>query len=81
MHRWLFVVLSVALAVLVFAPVAAAHGDDDGGYDDKRTHARRADDRGFDDRGWTTGASMIKGCIPGEPIIWASMIGGWSTVE
>jgi hypothetical protein len=51
MHRWLFVVLSVALAVLVFAPVAAAHGDDDGGFDDRGMHARGNDDRGFDDRG------------------------------
>ena len=50
MHRWLILVLSVALAVPVFAPVAAAHGDD-GGFDDKGMHARRADDRGFDDRG------------------------------
>jgi hypothetical protein len=50
MHRWLILVLSVALAVPVFAPVAAAHGDD-GGFDDKGMHARGADDMGFDDRG------------------------------
>ena len=53
MRRWLILVLSVALAVPVFAPVAAAQGDD-GGFDDKGMHARRADDMGFDDRGWST---------------------------
>jgi hypothetical protein len=51
MRRWLLLVLSVALAVLVFAPVAAARGDDDGGFDDRGMHARGADDRGFDDKG------------------------------
>ena len=50
MRRWLLLVLSVALAVSVFAPVAAAQGDD-GGFDDRGMHARGADDRGFDDKG------------------------------
>jgi hypothetical protein len=50
MRRWLLLALSVALALSVFAPVAAAQGDD-GGFDDRGTHARGADDRGFDDRG------------------------------
>src|SRR5215212_6167366 len=50
MRRCLIHVLSVVLAVPVFAPVAAAHGDD-GGFDDKGMHARRADNMGFDDRG------------------------------
>ena len=53
MRRWLILVLSVALAVSVFAPVAATHGDD-GGFDNKGMHARRADGMGFDDRGWST---------------------------
>ena len=51
MRRWLLLVLSVALAVLVFAPVAAARGGDDGGFDDRGMHARGVDDGGFDDRG------------------------------
>jgi hypothetical protein len=50
MRRWLLLVLSVALAVSVFAPVAAAQGDD-GGFDDRGMHVRGADDKGFDDRG------------------------------
>ena len=50
MRRWLLLALSVALAVLVFAPVAAAQ-EDDGGFDDKSMDARGADDKGFDDRG------------------------------
>jgi len=50
MRRWLLLVLSVALAVSVFAPVAAAKGDD-GGFDDRGMHARGSDDKGFDDRG------------------------------
>jgi len=61
MRRWLLLVLSVALAVSVFAPVAAARGDDDRGmhargdddrgFDDRGRHARGTDDKGFDDRG------------------------------
>ena len=47
MRRWLLVVLSVALAVSVFAPVAAARGDDDRGFDDRGVHAQGADDSGF----------------------------------
>jgi hypothetical protein len=50
MRRWLLLVLSVALAVSVFAPVAAAQGDD-GGFDDKGMDVRGTDDKGFDDRG------------------------------
>src|SRR5215210_8017536 len=50
MRRSVLLVLSVALALLVFAPIAAAKGDDSG-FDDGGTHARGADDRGFDDRG------------------------------
>jgi hypothetical protein len=50
MRRWLILVLSVAFAVSVFAPVAAAQGDD-GGVDDRGGHTRGTDDRGFDDRG------------------------------
>jgi hypothetical protein len=50
MRRWSLLVLSVALAVSVFAPVAGAQGDD-GGFDDRVMHARGADDQGFDDRG------------------------------
>src|SRR5215218_8600217 len=52
MRRWLLVVLSVALAVLVFAPVAAARGGDDGGFDD-----RGMDDRGVDDNAVASPAS------------------------
>ena len=64
MRRWLLLVLSVALAVLVFAPVAAARGR--WGLR-RRGHARRgADDGGFDDRG----------CMPEGPTIEASMTGG-----
>ena len=61
MRRWLLLVLSVALAVSMFAPVAAARGDDDRdmhargdddrGFDDRGRHARGTDDKGFDDRG------------------------------
>ena len=43
MRSWLLLALSVALALSVFAPVAAAKGDD-GGFDD-----RGMDDRGVDD--------------------------------
>ena len=50
MRRSVLLVLSVALAVLVFAPVAAAQSDDRGA-DDRGMDARGADDRGFDDRG------------------------------
>jgi hypothetical protein len=50
MRRWLLLVLSVALAVSVFAPVAAAQGDDRG-FDDKGMDVRGTDDKGFDDRG------------------------------
>ncbi len=46
----LLLVLSVALAVLVFAPVAAAQSDDMG-QDDRGMDDRGMDDRGFDDRG------------------------------
>ena len=41
MHRWLILVLSVAM--LVFAPVAAAHGAG-GGFDDSGMHACGVDD-------------------------------------
>jgi hypothetical protein len=51
MRRWLLLVLSVALTMSVFAPVAAAWGDDDRGFDDSGMHARGAGDRGFDNRG------------------------------
>jgi hypothetical protein len=65
MRRSVLLVLTVALALLVFAPIAAAKGDDRGfdaggthaqgvedrGFDDKGMHARGTDDRGFDDRG------------------------------
>ena len=60
MRRWLLLVLSVALAVSVFAPVAAAQGDD-GGFDDRGMHARGADDRGFDDRGMHVRGADDKG--------------------
>src|SRR5918997_5701244 len=60
MRRWLLLVLSVALAVSVFAPVAAAQGDD-GGFDDKGMHARDADDRGFDVRGMHARGADDKG--------------------
>jgi hypothetical protein len=50
MRRWLLLVLSVALAVSVFAPVAGAQGDD-GGFDDRGMHVRGADDRGMNNRG------------------------------
>jgi LPXTG-motif cell wall-anchored protein len=49
-RRSVLLVLSVALAVLVFAPVAAAQSDDMGA-DDRGMDARGADDRGLDDRG------------------------------
>jgi len=60
MRRWLLVVLSVALALSVFAPVAAAKGDD-GGFDDRGMHARGADDRGFDDKGMDVRGTDDKG--------------------
>jgi hypothetical protein len=50
-RRSVLLVLSVALAVLVFAPVAAAQSDDMGA-DDRGMDARGADDRGMDDRGF-----------------------------
>jgi hypothetical protein len=59
-RRSVLLVLSVALAVLVFAPVAAAQSDDMGaddrgmnarGMDDRGTHDRGMHDKGFDDRG------------------------------
>ena len=50
MRRSILLVLSVALALLVFAPVAMAHSDDVGN-DDRGVHARGNDDVGFDDRG------------------------------
>jgi hypothetical protein len=50
-RRSILLVLAVALAVLVFAPVATAQSDDTG-QDDKGMHARGADDRGMDDRGF-----------------------------
>jgi hypothetical protein len=50
MRRSALLVLTVALALLVFAPIAAAKGDD-GGFEDGGSHVRGADDRGFDDRG------------------------------
>ena len=43
MRRWLLLVLSVALAVSVFAPVAAAQGDDRG-FDDRGMNNRGVDD-------------------------------------
>jgi hypothetical protein len=49
-RRSVLLVLSVALAVLVFAPVAAAQSDDMGA-DDRGMDDRGFDDRGFDDRG------------------------------
>ncbi len=52
----LLLVLSVALAVLVFAPVAAAQSDDRG-QDDRGMDARGADDRGMDDRGMDDNAT------------------------
>jgi hypothetical protein len=48
-RRSILLVLAVALAVLVFAPVAMAQSDDMG-QDDRGMHAG-ADDRGMDDRG------------------------------
>src|SRR5215208_4636060 len=60
MRRWLLLVLSVALAVSVFAPVAAAQGDDRG-FDDRGMHARGADDRGFDDKGMDVRGTDDKG--------------------
>ena len=50
MRRSILLFLAVALAVLVFAPVAAAQSDDMG-QDDRGMDARGADDRGMDDRG------------------------------
>jgi hypothetical protein len=47
-RRSVLLVLSVALAVLVFAPVAVAQSDDMGA-DDRSIYARGADDRGMDD--------------------------------
>src|SRR5215208_1818911 len=49
MRRSILLVLSVALAVLVFAPVAAAQGADDRGFDDRGMDDRGMDDRGVDD--------------------------------
>ena len=60
MRRWLLLVLSVALAVSVFAPVAAAQGDD-GGFDDKGMDVRGTDDKGFDDRGMHVRGADDKG--------------------
>ena len=51
MRRSVLLVLSVALALLVFAPVAAAQSDDMGA-DDRSMYARGADDRGIDYRGF-----------------------------
>lgn len=51
MRRSVLLVMSVALALLVFAPVAAAQSDDMGA-DDRSMYARGADDRGMDDRGF-----------------------------
>jgi hypothetical protein len=50
MRRSVLLVLTVALALLVFAPIAAAKGDDRG-FDDGGTHAQGVEDRGFDDKG------------------------------
>jgi hypothetical protein len=60
MRRWLLLVLSVALALSVFAPVATAQGDD-GGVDDRGMHARGTDDRGFDNRGMHARGTDDKG--------------------
>ena len=60
MRRWLLLVLSVTLAVSVFAPVAAAQGDDQG-FDDRGMHARGADDRGFEDKGMDVRGTDDKG--------------------
>ena len=61
MRRSVLLVLSVALAVLVFAPVAAAQGDDmgadDRGMDDRGFDDRGMDDRGFDDNRVTSPSS------------------------
>jgi hypothetical protein len=59
-RRSVLLVLSVALAVSVFASVAAAQSDDRGA-DDRHTDARIADDRGMDDRGMEDRASTIGG--------------------
>jgi len=56
MRRWLILALSVALALLVSAPVAAAQGDD-GDFDDRGMHARGTDDRGVDDNAAASSAS------------------------
>jgi cobalamin biosynthesis Mg chelatase CobN len=50
MPRFVLLVLSVALAVLVFAPVTVAQSDDMG-MDDTGMGAGKADDMGVDDRG------------------------------
>jgi hypothetical protein len=50
MRRSVLLVLTVALAFLVFAPIAAAKGDDRG-FDAGGTHAQGVEDRGFDDKG------------------------------
>ena len=50
MRRSFLLAVGVALAVLLFAPIATAQTDDNG-MDDNGMHARSADDRGFDDRG------------------------------
>ena len=49
MRRSVLLILSVALAVFVFAPVAAAQSDDMG-QDDRGMDSRGSDDRGMDDR-------------------------------
>jgi hypothetical protein len=60
-RRSVLLVLSVALAVLVFAPVAAAQSDDvgadDRGMGPRGTDDRGMDNRGFDDRGMDHGAT------------------------
>jgi hypothetical protein len=70
MRRWLLVVLSVALAVLTFAPVAAARGgddggfDDSGGFDDRGRHARGADDNAAASSASNTSASASPTASP-----------------
>ncbi len=64
MHRWLILVLSVALAVLVFAPVAAARGGDGGGFDDRGVHARGADDNAAASSASSASASVSPSASP-----------------
>ncbi len=52
MRRSLLLVSTVALAVSAFAPIAAARGANDRGFDDGGAHTRGVDDRGMDDRGF-----------------------------